>query len=67
MKVAEFINRCDILGGLSCGFNNGLSSIDIVKEADVELFEAIYDAKEAWDKYKEAEDRYYTLIETGEY
>lgn len=69
MKVAEFINRCDILGGLSCGFNNGLSAKNIVmvEEADNELFDAVYYAEEAWNRYKKAEDRYYALVETGEY
>ena len=31
------------------------------------LGQAIDDAYDAWKKFKEAEDRYYTLVETGEY
>lgn len=67
MKVAEFINVCDWEGGLYQGFESGLCPSDIAKEADAELFDAVFDAYEAWSIYKQAVDKYYTLIETGEY
>lgn len=67
MKVSEFINKCDWEGGLYQGFESGLCPSDIAKEADEKLFDAVFDAYEAWSIYKQAVDRYYTLIETGEY
>lgn len=67
MNVAEFINKCDWEGGLSQGFESGLCPSDLAKEADAELFNAVFDAYEGWSIYKRAADRYYTLVETGEY
>lgn len=67
MKLVEFINKCDLEGGLAEGFEYGLipQSIDLFENKDVR--QAIYDAYKGWELYKQAEDKYYSLIEDGDF
>ena len=67
MNAAEFINKCDYRGGLVATFESGIIPQQIELTVDADLRRAVYDAYEAWKKFNEAEDRYYTLVETGEY
>lgn len=67
MNLVEFINKCDCKGGLAEGFEYGLipQSIDLFENKDVRR--AIYDAYKGWELYKQAEDKYYSLIEDGDF
>lgn len=67
MNAVDFINQCDWEGGLKEVFESGVIPEQLESTVDPELGQTIYDAYGAWKRFKEAEDRYYTLVETGEY
>lgn len=49
------------------GVKEFFDSSAIESVVDAELGKSLDDACDAWKKFEEAEDRYYTLVETGEY
>ena len=67
MNAVEFINKCDLKGGLSGLFNTGVIPQQVEMTVDPELRQAIYRAYEGWKMFKDAADEYYTLVETGKY
>lgn len=67
MNAVDFINKCDWEGGLAEVFEYGVIPEQLEHTVDPELTHTIYDAYDAWKKFEEAKDRYYTLVETGEY
>ena len=67
MNAVEFINRCDLKGGLSELFNAGIIPQQVEMTVDPELRKVIYQAYEGWKMFKDAEDKYYTFVETGKY
>lgn len=67
MNAAEFINKCDWEGGLEYLFKRGFQPTQLELTVDSEFRKVVYRAYESWKEFKEYEDQYYTLIETGEY
>ena len=67
MNAVEFINKCDLKGGLSELFDAGVIPQQVEMTVDSELRQAIYQAYEGWKMLKDAADKYYTLVETGKY
>lgn len=67
MNAVEFINECDWKGGLGEFFDTGFIPQQVEMTVDPELRQAIYRAYEGWEMFKDAEDEYYTLVETGKY
>lgn len=67
MNAVEFINKCDWEGGLKEVFEYGVTPEQLERTVDPELRLVIYQAYDGWKMFKKAEDRYYTLVETGKY
>lgn len=67
MNAVEFINKCDLEGGLGELFDTGVTPQQVEMTVDPELRLAIYQAYDGWKMFKKATDRYYTLVETGKY
>lgn len=67
MNAAEFINKCDWKGGLKEFFDYGFKPMQLELTIDPQFREAVYHAYEAYAEFKKWEDKYYTLVETGEY
>lgn len=71
MKIAEFINRCDSVGGLdkmfACGYTENDIEINEKDANEVALRMIIWSAREAWDKFDTLRDIYYSSVERGIY
>lgn len=67
LNAVEFINKCDLKGGLAAIFESGVTPQQIELTVDVELRKIIYDAYDAWQKFNQARDAYYSLVETGKF
>ena len=67
LNAVEFINKCDLKGGLAAIFESGVTPQQIELTVDVELRKIIYDAYDAWQKFNKARDEYYSLVETGKF
>lgn len=67
MNAVEFINKCDLKGDLAAIFESGVTPQQIELTVDAELRRIIYDAYDAWQKFNQARDAYYFLIETGKF
>ena len=67
MNAMEFINKCDLSGGLSELFDAGVIPQQVEMTVDPELRLVIYKAYDGWKMFKDAADKYYTLVETGKY
>ena len=67
LNAVEFINKCDLKGGLAAIFESGITPQQIELTVDVELRKIIYDAYDAWQKFNAAQDAYYSLVETGKF
>lgn len=67
MTLTEFINRCDLAGGLAQGFESGIIPQYIDLTADKNMRKVIYEAYEGWLKFTESKDKYYSLVESGEF
>lgn len=67
MNAAEFINQCDWEGGLKEFFDYGFQPTQLESTVDSKLRDVICRAYKHWQEYKEYEDQYYALVETGEY
>lgn len=67
MNATEFINQCDLEGGLKEFFDYGFQPTELEPTVDSKLRDVICCAYKHWQEYKEYEDQYYTLVETGEY
>ena len=67
MNAAEFINKCDWEGGLAQFFDYGFQPTQLELTVDPEFRKVVYRAYEAWKDFQEQQDKYYTLVESGEY
>ena len=67
LNAVEFINKCDLKGGLAAIFESGVTPQQIELTVDVELRKIIYNAYDAWQKFNQARDAYYSLVETGKF
>lgn len=71
MRIAEFINMCDSVGGLDKMFARGYTEGDIEVNAgdtnELMLYLIIRAAYEAWDKFDTLRDIYYSSVERGIY
>lgn len=69
--MAEFINRCDSVGGLDkmfvCGYTEGDIEVNAWDTNELMLHLVIRAAYEAWDKFDMLRDIYYSLVERGVY
>lgn len=71
MRITEFINRCDSVGGLDKMFGRGYTEKDIDVNAEniseLMLYFVISSAREAWEKFDTLRDIYYSSVERGIY
>lgn len=67
MNATEFVNKCDLKGGLVKLFQNGFQPTQLELTVDPEFRKIVYRAYEAWKEFQELEDKYYTLVESGKY
>lgn len=69
--MAEFINRCDSVGGLdkmfACGYTENDIEINEKDANEVALRMIILSAREGWDKFDMLRDIYYSSVERGIY
>lgn len=68
MTAAEFVNRCDLIGGLYQGFIHGMNPKEIdVKTAPVDFIETCKEAYRVYTQFQECLDQYYDIVEDGEF
>lgn len=67
MRAGEFINLCDLLGGLLQAFEQGYSHRDIkaVTADEKRVQAAVANAWCAYDQFKTKQSQYYTIVEEG--
>lgn len=67
MTAAGFINECDKRGGIVKAFESGIKPNELPPGKYSDLRQIVFEAYDSWQKLNAAEDRYYTLVETGRY
>lgn len=69
--MAEFINKCDSVGGLdnmfACGYTEKDIDFNAENISELMLYLVIGSAHEAWEKFDMSRDIYYSSIERGIY
>lgn len=65
MTDANFVNRCDRVGGLYQGFSIGLGPQDL--DEDSVLLDCVTAAFNAWKDFSMAENEYFNICEKGDF
>ena len=63
MNASEFINKCDLEGGLSALFDYGITPYQIENTAPLDFRSNLYNAYRAWQHFKAYEDTFYKMCE----
>lgn len=66
MNATEFINKCDLSGGLSNLFGKGITPYKLESSVPLAFRCNLYEAYVNWKRFKQCEDVYYTMCEEGE-